>query len=302
MDIKKFVSSILPTMERSSVRSALTDINQEFNRFNKPIFKDASGKFGGLVFKSEWVEATNKKITASTYIKGRGNAISHIDAINKEIESLFGKLGNMLDEYFGEDFSNESITIPRYNIIQMIEVVSFFVRYSRRWLITSLRKEQNILGDAPGGENDGILPVDLKWLEENLDSFLQTVGVLSSKSKKIEEIVEKLPEMTVNAESINYTSETLKQKDIDPIGFGFIRTTLNPIFYIRMARAKYQVNKMKIAELEAEELEFRIIALRSTLDGKPSAKNVQLADSLEEKRLIPLRKQIAEWEEEFLNA
>lgn len=302
MDIKKFVSSILPSMERSSVRSALTDINQEFNRFNKPIFKDAASKFGGLTFKSEWVEATDKLITKETNIKGRGNAITHIDALNKEIENLFGKLGNMLDEYFGEDFSNESITIPRYNIIQMIEVVSFYVRYSRRWLVTALRKEQNILGNAPDGENDGILPVDLKWLETNMETFAQVVSILSSKAKKVEEVVEKLPEITVNPDSINYTSESLKQKDIDPMGFGFIRTTLNPIFYIRMARAKYQVNKMKIAELEAEELEFRIIALRSTLDGKPSAKNVQLADSLEEKRLIPLRKQIAEWEEEFLNA
>lgn len=302
MDIKSFVSSILPTLERSSVRSSLTDANQEFNRFNKPIFKDASGKFGGLKFDSDWVESTSKKITEASKVKGRGNAISTIDALNKEIEPLFGTLGNMLDEYFSEDFSNESITIPRYNILQLIEALAFYIRFSRRWLILSLRKEQNLRTQAPGGENNDIIPYDLEWVNINFDTFLKVVSILSSKAKRVEEIVDALPEITVSPDSSDYIVESQKQTSVDPMGFGFIRTTLNPSFYIRMAKAKYQVERLKEAELDAEELEFRILALRSTLDGKPSARNEQLANTLEEKRLRPLRMKIAQWEEEYLHA
>lgn len=298
MNILKFIKEILPTTERASVRSSLVNTTQEFSRFNKPLFKDATQQFGSLNFKSPWAQAFEKDLEKVAGVKSRGNAIALLDAINGVVEPMFAELANMLDEYFGEDFSNESITIQRYNILQMIEALMLYTEYSRRWLITVLRKENNIAVKAVSGENDGILPYDLKWLADNRDAFLKVAKIISSKSKDFAKLVENMPEYTVNSSNGTFGR---KDHELDPLGFGFISTRMNPIFYIRMARAKYQIAKLQAAELEAQELEFRILALRAALDGKPDAKKEALANALESKQLNPLREKIAKWNEEYLN-
>lgn len=298
MNILKFIKEILPTTERASVRSSLVNTQQEFTRFNKPLFKEAGHQFGSLGFKSPWAAAFEKDLEKVAGVKSRGNAIALLDAINLVVEPMFADVANMLDEYFGEDFTNESITVQRYNILQMIEALMLYTEYSRRWLITTLRKENNLSVKAVSGENDGILPYDLNWLADNRDAFLKVVKIISAKNKDFAKIVESLPEYTVN--STNGLSAR-NERDLDPMGFGFISTRMNPFFYLRMARAKYQITKLQVAELEAQELEFRILALRASLDGKPDAKKEALANALEDKQLNPLREKIAKWNEEYNN-
>lgn len=300
MKILDFVKNILPTTERASIRSSLVNTTQEFNRFNKPLFKEATAQFGSLKFKSPWVLAFEKDLEVVAGVKSRGNAIALLNAVNIAVEPLFGDLANMLDEYFSEDFSNEAITIQRYNILQLIEAVTLYVEYSRRWLITTVRKENNLAVQSVNGENDGILPYDLKWLADNRDTFLKVVKIISSKIKDFSKVIEELPEYTVQpGQTVGTIARS--EHEIDPFGFGFISTRMNPIFYYRINRSKAQIAKLQAAELEAQELEFRILALRASLDGKPDAKKEALANALEDKQLNPLREKIARWNEEYTN-
>lgn len=301
MKILDFIKSIPATMERASVRSGLVNTTQEFNRFNKPLFSDATKQFGSLSFKSPWNKAFEKDLEVVSGAKTRGNAIAMLDAINTVVEPLLPELANMLDEYFNDDFSNESITIQRYNILQLIEAVTLYVDYSRRYLITALRKENNLEVKSVGGENDGILPYDLKWLAENRDTFLKVVKIISGKLKvkDIATLIENMPEYTVSSAN---PATARNEREVDPLGFGFISTRMNPIFFIRMQVAKVQVARLQAAELEAQELEFRILALRASLDGKPDAKKEALANALEDKQLNPLREKIAKWTEEYTDA
>lgn len=298
MKILQFIKKLLPVTERAAVRSSLTNATQEFNQFNKPQFKAAAQQFGGLKFKSGWANAFEKDLESVSGVKSRGNSIALIDAINTAIEPHFAELGKLLDENFGEDFSNESITIQRYNILQMIEAFMLYVEYSRRWLIITLRKEHNLTVKSVGGENDGILGHDLEWLADNRDAFLKVVKIISSKIKNLSKTIENLPDYTITTSG----SMARNDSDIDPFGFGFISTRMNPIFYLRMVRAKVQVQELQAAELEAQELELRILALRASLDGKPDAKKEALANALEEKQLRPLRLKIAKAIEEYENA
>lgn len=300
MKISAFVRKILPTTERAAVRSSLVNTTQEFQRFNKPLFKEAVAKFGGWSFKSPWVQAFEKDLEKVSGVRSRGNAIAVLDAINQAIEPLFGDLANMLDEYFNEDFTNESITVQRYNILQLIEAMMLYTEYSRRWLITTLRKENNIAVKAVNGENDGILPYDLNWLAENRDAFLKVVKIISGKVKDLPKLIDDLPEFVVQPGQEAGTIAR-NEHDIDPLGFGFIQTTMSLIMYFRMNRAKAQVVKLQVAELEAQELEFRILALRASLDGKPDPKKEALANALESKQLNPLREKLARWYEEYTN-
>lgn len=298
MNILKFIKELLPTTERATVRSSLVNTTQEFTRFNKPLFKEATKEFGSLSFKSPWCVAFEKDLEKVAGVRSRGNSIALLDAVNLVVEPMFANLANMLDEYFTEDFTNESITVQRYNVLQMIEAVILYTDYSRRWLIVTLRKENNLSVKAVNGENDGILPYDINWLADNRDAFLKVVKILSSKNKDFTKIVESLPDFTINTRSGLGARD---ERDFDPMGFGFISTDMNPFFKIRMARARYQIVKLQVAELEAQELEFRLLALRASLNGKPDAKKEALANALEDKQLNPLREKIAKWNEEYLN-
>lgn len=299
MKILEFIKNIPATMDRASIRSGLVNTTQEFNRFNKPLFDDATRQFGSLKFKSSWAVAFENDLEKVAGVKSRGNAIALLDVINKAVDPLFADMANLLDEYFNEDFSNESITIQRYNILQMIEALTLYVDYSRRWLITTLRKENNLQVKAINGENDGILPYDLNYLADNRDAFLKVVKIISGKvkSKNFVEMIENLPEYTIQSG----TTLSRNENEVDPFGFGFISTRMNPIVYIRMHKAKVQIAKLQAAEIEAQELEFRILALRAAIDGKPDAKKEALANALEDKQLNPLREKIAKMTEEYTN-
>lgn len=300
MKILEFIKKIPAAMDRASIRSGLVNTTQEFNRFNKPLFADAMTQFGSLKFKSGWAIAFEKDLENVSGVKSRGNSIALMNAINIAIEPLFADMANLLEEYFNEDFSNEAITVQRYNILQMIEALTLYVDYSRRWLITTLRKENNLEVKSVGGENDGILPYDLNYLADNRDAFLKVVKILSGKvkSKNFIEMIENLPEYTIQSG----TTLSRDEREYDPLGFGFISTRMNPFAYYRLNRAKAQVLKLQAAELEAQELEFRILALRASLDGKPDAKKEALANALEDKQLNPLREKIAKMNEEYSNA
>lgn len=298
MKLLQFIKDLLPTTERAAIRSSLVNTTQEFTRFNKPLFKDASSQFGSLAFKSGWAKAFEKDLESVSGVRSRGNSIAMLDAINTSIEPLFAELANLLDENFGEDFSNESITIQRYNILQMIEALMLYVEYSRRWLIVTLRKENNLTVKSVGGENDGILGYDLEWLANNRDSFLKVVKIISSKIKNLTKTIEDLPDYTVTQGGTSARND----HDVDPFGFGFISNRMNPILYIRLVRARVQVAALQAAELEAQEIEFRVLALRASLDGKPDAKKEALANALEDKQLRPLRKKIADLVREYENA
>ncbi len=297
MKFLNFVKQLLPTTERAAIRSSLVNATQEFNRFNKPLFTEASAQFGSLAFKSGYSKAFEKDLASVAGIKSRGNSIALINDINKAIEPYFGELANLLDEYFGEDFTNESITVQRYNILQLIEALLLYVEYSRRWLIVTIRKENNLTVKSVGGENDGILSYDLEWLADNRDAFLKVVKIITSKIKNLSKLIDDLPEYTITEGAALARNEN----EIDPMGFGYISTRMNPIFYIRMVRSKMQVAKLQAAELEAQELEFRILSLRASLDNKPDAKKEALANTLEERQLRPIRLKIAKWTEEFEN-
>lgn len=298
MKFLQFVKNMLPVTERAAIRSSLTNTTQEFTRFNKPLFKEATAEFGSLRFKSSWVIGFEKDLEKVAGVRSRGNSIALLDAINTAIEPYFAELANLLDEHFGEDFSNESITVQRYNILQLIEAFMLYVEYSRRWLIVTIRKENNLAVKSVGGENDGILGYDLEWLASNRDAFLKVVKIISGKIKDLTKIIDNLPDYTITQSG----SLARNDHDIDPLGFGFIADKMNPALYIRMRRAQIQISKLQAAELESQELEFRILALRASLNGKPDAKKEALANALEDKQLTPLRMKIAKWVEEYENA
>lgn len=300
MDIKSFVSKVVPSLERSSIRSTLLNAQEEFNHYNKPIFRDAAAKFGRLKFKSKWSEDFEKNLRTASKVRSNGNAIALIDAMNKDVSNLFDAASRLLDEYFGDDITADSITIPRYNLLQYVEALSFYTRYSRRWLALALTKENNLVHEI--AENDSLIEYDLAWINENKSAFMAVCRILTSHGRDLESVLEKLPEITVTPDTIDFNKELRKEHDVDPMGFGFIRTTLNPAFYGRMFIAAYQVKRLRAANVEAEALQMRILALRAAIDGKPDAQKEARAKWLEEERLRPLLQEIKETEEEYNNA
>lgn len=85
---------------------------------------------------------------------------------------------------------------------------------------------------------------------------------------------------------------------MDPYHFGLIPIKMNPIYHIRMAIAEWQVARYNAAIEEKRALEYRLLALKASSDGKKDAK-LEEAIEYSEARLAKLNYKLATMEEDY---
>ncbi|MOA51277.1 hypothetical protein D3C78_1744100 [compost metagenome] len=101
--------------------------------------------------------------------------------------------------------------------------------------------------------------------------------------------------MVVAPDDVSTVEATVGATKTDPFHFGIIPVRLNPIYYVRMAIAEWQVNRYKAAVEEKRALEYRLLVLK---DGSKDAK-IEQEIVYTEGRLQKLNKKLNDMEEGF---
>jgi len=149
--------------------------------------------------------------------------------------------------------------------------MSFAVRYARRVAVATMSFEVDASSDKQGLETI-ITAGEVEWLTTRRIHFFAALNSLSIGRKDVEERFKSLPDMTVNANSIQSTNSVLGANRTDPFQFGLIPIVLNPIYHVRMAIADWQVTRFKAAQEEKRMLEFKLLKLKMAQTGKSDAR------------------------------
>jgi hypothetical protein len=80
-----------------------------------------------------------------------------------------------------------------------------------------------------------------------------------------------IPEIQVTASDSDSLRNTIGDAKLDPFKLGFIATKANPIYYIRMLVAEYQVRRYKEMKEELSLLQLRRMNLEKYKANKPDA-------------------------------
>lgn len=296
MKLQKFVALMLPTFEKGRLTEELQVVRNELKEITLPPLKEAAEFYRHSKLKSKGAINYDKNFLKIAKIAGaNGNYVVVSNQILSNLDEKLDVLGKLIDKAFAKDVGSSSISFLRANILQYLEVVSFSSRYVRRLLLWTLSEEQDET-NSPYRLPKAMSRAEERWVWDNRENFANCLSILSIDTRRMESSFQAIPDMVVAPDDIPSVEATIGQTKTDPFHFGIIPVRLNPIYYIRMSIAEWQVNRYKAAVEEKRALEYRLLALK---DGGSQDAKLEQEIVYTEGRLQKLNKKIADMEEGF---
>jgi hypothetical protein len=296
MKLQKFIALMLPTFEKGRLTEELQVVRNELKEITLPPLREASEFYRNSKLKAKNTQNYDKNFLKIAKIeKANGNYVTVMYQVLSQMEERMDVLGKLIDRAFAKDVGSSSISFLRANILQYLEVVSFSSRYARRLLLWTLSEEQDET-NSPYKLPKAMSKAEDRWIWDNRDNFAYCLSILSIDTRRMESSFQAIPDMVVAPDDIPAVEATVGATKTDPFHFGIIPVRLNPIYYIRMSIAEWQVNRYKAAVEEKRALEYRLLMLKD--GGQPDAK-LEQEIVYTEGRLQKLNKKIADMEEGF---
>lgn len=294
MSIAKYVTSLLPSFERSRVEEDVRLLKEELQETTIPPLAAAADHFKRARFEARDVQDFDRVFQRSVRTDLSGNFIDISHEAMRRAKEMVEKIDTSLDKYFGRDVTAEGMTYTRLNVLRYLECVSFASRYVRKLLLWTYQQEQ-AAASRPIGQP--FTKAEIKWLFENRQAFFLCIKVLAKKVQDVEKVFRNIPDMVVVPEEVEMAKETVGVQRLDPLQTNLIPVKLNPIYHVRMAIAEWQVNRYKAAQEEKRAMEYRLLALKESREGKEDAKLEQTIEYTED-RLKKLNYKLAKIEED----
>ncbi len=271
MKFERYLDSLLPSFSRQRLLDDLAVIREELKDNTLPPLKSIATAFGKRKFESQWVAEFDAAFKKGTNIKYQGNFYTGMYETLQVVADNVDVVESLINAYYADDVLRDAMTVLRINLLQYLETMSFAVRYARRVAVATMSIEVDASSDKQGLETI-ITAGEVEWLTTRRIHFFAALNSLSIGRKDVEERFKSLPDMTVNANSIQSTNSVLGANRTDPFQFGLIPIVLNPIYHVRMAIADWQVTRFKAAQEEKRMLEFKLLKLKMAQTGKSDAR------------------------------
>lgn len=296
MKIQKFLSLMLPSFERSRLTEEITVLRAEIEEITLPPYISVKEHYGRNKLHAKQCQNYDREFGKKVSPKlANANFLFVTCTVLEGMSERLDLIEKMVHKAFAQDVGSSAISFTRVNLVQYLEVVSFVSRYSRRLLLWALSEEQS------DGKTGYRLPKAMskgeeRWIWDNREHFAQACRILAIPGRALEASFASIPDMTVTADEVPMVEQTLGVTKTDPLGFGLIPVRLNPIYYVRMAVAEWQVNRYKAAVEEKRALEYRLLVLKE--DTAPDAR-MQQEIAYTEGRLQKLNKKVVDMESDY---
>ncbi len=298
MNIKSFLSSLVPHFERNRIIEDIDSLASDVESNLAPSY-NAAGK---LIASRKFGSTAGKTMEAMFRHRFRNErALNHIAFIAGLLPQLLESLKlieRMVPELFNRDVTKDSLTYKKAAVLQYLAVVRFFNDYAGRHLLRVLAGEDAATKGQP--EDTDLLPIDKKFFQENLETFLQALNVLALSPDQIAERLGQMQDIQIVADKIGMISSTMGVENVDPLKLGFMgpSASSSPIYKIRSAIATYQVaNHQRNKEL-SKTLQLRLFALKDAYAGRSDPK-LQEQIEYNTARLARLQEDMAAFEERY---
>jgi len=271
MKIAKYVQSLLPSIEKKSIRKNLDDLRTELRDHTLPPFETAYEMLNRWDFKGKYTQDMDKKFPREVKSRFRGNylEVSYF-ILNRTLENIttFEKLA---DQLYGPDLVRSALTYSEAQLLRLIEAVSFAAQYARKMLIYTLAQEVDLYRENNLRDRE-MTKAEIDWLYNNQMVFLVIMNALDHSGKEYEKIFADIPDISVDESTVDSIAATVGAKNLDPLRLGIGGGIINPIYHVRIVITDWQVARYDAAKEERKMLEYQILDLKNALDNKQDPK------------------------------
>lgn len=298
MSLKTFISSLVPHFERSRVIEDIDSLSNHIEKDLLPNYGIATQQLRGKKFASNPVKAMEALYDLRN---PRDRGISHLQYISRVLANakrLLEALEAQIPELFARDITKDALTYKRAAVLQLLAVIRFYSDYAASYLHRAVSAEAAVLKGGVGDE--GLDPIDRKFLDEQLESFFQAGHLLDQKVDGLIERLGSMEDIQIVSDKINFVATTMGQDVVDPLRLGFmgVTATASPVYKFRSMVANWQDATYKRNVELAKATQLRLYALRDAKAGKNDPLLEQKIGHLEG-RLGRLRQDVADYEARY---
>lgn len=282
MKFSTFIDSLLADSTKSKIVNDLQAAKDEFTNHVVPCYKTFNDQFGEYQFNSPQLKQVQEMFDKDVDVKSRKNFVtaSYSDAL-ANMEERIDWISNLLEDNFAADIIKTSLTMVQINVMQLSELVSFTVRFSRRLLNYVVTLETNDVSNTE--PKNAMKPAEINWIQQHLPYYFRALNILAMPKRQADKVFEAIPDVLLQGEGAKADdTERLVGPAADPFKLKFIPVMLNPFYHFGMRIAEYQAARYHEAKHEEQVIAAKILYLRTKLDGEQDAKRESIIERYED--------------------
>lgn len=273
MRLPLWLSTLLPTFAKSRVLDDITTARKELAGNVVPAMQNAAKNYSKRKFKDKWVLSFEQRFSTRHRANYRGNFITPVAEISENALEILNVAEKLVSTRFEQDIVRDAMRLLTANTLQLVEAIEFFSQYSMRLLLVATNLEviaASQYADIAGP--DAPTAGEMKWLEDNFNSFMAAVDTLSTPSAEVERKLDGIPDVIVSPDTAARVESSLEYSKTDPLRLNLISARFNIIYRARLAIAEWQEERLQVAIESKRLLEFRLIQLQNAEAGKDDAR------------------------------
>jgi len=295
MKITDWISSLLPSFSKDTL---LEDIRVTRGQLESlgDVYGAAADQLKNWKFKSEEI-----KSMAGTF-KSMVGGTNPIVEIHKAFPAILKNLDtaeNIAVSILNGQVAAKGMTYKQAVLVQYVDAFFLVERYARKWLNYAIVLESAEFKENGLPVSESIPKPEIDWLKKGFVDFCVAFNAVTGDNRKVMDELKDVPDIDVQGSDSKSISAQLGPKVTDPFKLGFIATKANPIYFVRMVIAEWQVKRYKESREELSALELRLLYLKRLQEGRPDANTEKRIRSLES-RIQDLSADLAEMEKDYV--
>lgn len=266
MRFKALLTRILPSVGKNAILTELDQIKNSFETCTYPVtIKSMESLKKERSLSPEYLDIER---SFNTVVRGKKMSPTFV-AVCDNIKDLLTYLEEAVETKFNDDVTRSALSAYVTNILQLIQCVGFTSDYMRRLCVYLVNCQivYNRSSEDPAGTK-----AELMYLEQNKQAFFNCLAVFTLPVNDIKNKLEKLADVILNGDNFDQVRSSLGYGKVDPLQLNFISPRYSPAMFIGTMIVKYQVAKYKQAQADLQEIQCKILYLKSLRDGKEDAK------------------------------
>lgn len=231
---------LAPVINQSVTITNQTNMRGTLSPFAKRLEKDLLKRVQGKL-------SSHEMRTYMTAIGGvQARLLKKVDLLRK-----------CVNEYFGNNVATSALSFKQVEVLRLIDLGMFWFNYSMKALHLSIWEECELA--QVKGLDKPLADKEVKWLNENYQSYLTVSAVFATKDIDFAKILAETSESVISEVGENVG---LLGNSTDPMGLGFMPVIGDFILFVREQALAYETEKYEANKLRLQSLQLQLQLLQ----------------------------------------
>lgn len=292
MSLLSFIQSLPAVLERRQIMNAVDQLKLEYDDTISPIIDDVQSTLLGHPMKS----MLNKRMDTVTrrFVSFNGDSIQLILKNLTNIRGYFELLERDVKSAFSVQFTNNSMSFERANVLKFIEALAFYIRYARKYLLFIVAQESAAIGKATATK---WAPAEIEWIDSYMAEFAGLYQTMAIPPSEFKARIQRSSNAIIDESTYQVAMQSLGAQKTDPLQMDGFSPRQNIFMLVGKYFAEMQVTRYNEAKEECYGLQLRLQELQDLKAGEPANPRVQQLIQAYEKRISEYEFELKQIEE-----